>query len=229
MQVRLLTGLSRVSIKILLLEDDLLFGETIVDLLEDEGYAVEHFANGQDALDATFREKFDLYLLDINVPLINGLSLLKELREAKDTTPTIFLTSRKDKESLEEGFLNGGDDYITKPFDMDEMLLRIKAVLRRSKKDEANCIDDFCYDEVHKTIRYKGKVLELSQKEYGLLLLFIKHINETLPKELIIDELWSSAEGGSDGVVRVYVNRLKQLLPELNIENVRGIGYKLVS
>lgn len=229
MQVRLLTGLSRVSIKILLLEDDLLFGETIVDLLEDEGYTVEHFANGQDALDATFREKFDLYLLDINVPLINGLSLLKELREAEDTTPTIFLTSRKDKESLEEGFLNGGDDYITKPFDMDEMLLRIKAVLRRSKKDEANCIDDFCYDEVHKTIRYKGKVLELSQKEYGLLLLFIKHINETLPKELIIDELWSSAEGGSDGVVRVYVNRLKQLLPELNIENVRGIGYRLVS
>ena len=229
MQVRLLTGLSRVSIKILLLEDDLLFGETIVDLLEDEGYTLEHFANGQDALDATFREKFDLYLLDINVPLINGLSLLKELREAEDTTPTIFLTSRKDKESLEEGFLNGGDDYITKPFDMDEMLLRIKAVLRRSKKDEANCIDDFCYDEVHKTIRYKGKVLELSQKEYGLLLLFIKHINETLPKELIIDELWSSAEGGSDGVVRVYVNRLKQLLPELNIENVRGIGYRLVS
>ena len=229
MQVRLLTGLSRVSIKILLLEDDLLFGETIVDLLGDEGYTVEHFANGQDALDATFREKFDLYLLDINVPLINGLSLLKELREAEDTTPTIFLTSRKDKESLEEGFLNGGDDYITKPFDMDEMLLRIKAVLRRSKKDEANCIDDFCYDEVHKTIRYKGKVLELSQKEYGLLLLFIKHINETLPKELIIDELWSSAEGGSDGVVRVYVNRLKQLLPELNIENVRGIGYRLVS
>jgi len=229
MQVRLLTGLLRVSIKILLLEDDLLFGETIVDLLEDEGYRVEHFANGQDALDATFNEKFDLYLLDINVPLINGLSLLKDLREAEDATPTIFLTSRKDKESLEEGFLNGGDDYITKPFDMDEMLLRIKAVLRRSKKDEANCIDDFCYDEVHKTIRYKGKVLELSQKEYGLLLLFIKHINETLPKELIIDELWSSAEGGSDGVVRVYVNRLKQLLPELNIENVRGIGYKLVS
>ena len=217
------------SIKILLLEDDLLFGETIVDLLEDEDYAVEHFANGQDALDATFREKFDLYLLDINVPLINGLSLLKELREAEDMTPTIFLTSRKDKESLEEGFLYGGDDYITKPFDMDEMLLRIKAVLRRSKKDEANCIDDFCYDDVHKTIRYKGKVLELSQKEYGLLLLFIKHINETLPKELIIDELWSSAEGGSNGVVRVYVNRLKQLLPELNIENVRGIGYKLVS
>jgi len=229
MQVRQSIGQLRVSIKILLLEDDLLFGETIVDLLEDEGYSVEHFTNGQDVLDATFSNKFDLYLLDINVPLINGLSLLKELREADDTTPTIFLTSRKDKESLEEGFLNGGDDYITKPFDMDEMLLRMKAVLRRSNKNGADCIGDFCYDEIHKTIRYKGDVLELSQKEYGLLLLFLKNINEIVPKELIIDELWSSLEGGSDGALRVYINRLKQMLPELCIENIRGIGYKLVS
>jgi len=217
-----------VLIKILLLEDDPLFGETVVDLLEDEGYDVAHYLNGQDALDATYKEKFDLYLLDINVPLINGLSLLKELREADDMTPAIFLTSRKDKESLERGFLNGGDDYITKPFDMDELLFRIKAILRRVKKERVECIGDLCYDELHKTIKYKGEELELSQKEYGLLLLFLKHYNETLPKELILSELWSSAEGGSDGVVRVYINRLKQLLPELNIENVRGIGYKLV-
>ncbi|WP_226960563.1 response regulator transcription factor [Sulfurimonas paralvinellae] len=217
------------SIKILLLEDDLLFGETIVDLLEDEGYEVSHSPNGQDALDATFANRFDLYLLDINVPLIDGLSLLKELRRADDMTPAIFLTSRKDKESLEEGFLNGGDDYITKPFEMNEMLLRVKAVLRRTHKETSNCIGDFCYDEVHKTIRYKQEILSLSQKEYELLLLFIKHHDETLPKELILDELWSSAEGGSDGALRVYVNRLKHMLPDICIENVRGIGYKLVS
>ncbi|SFV60015.1 Phosphate regulon transcriptional regulatory protein PhoB (SphR) [hydrothermal vent metagenome] len=217
------------SIKILLLEDDLLFGETVVDLLEDEGYEVSHSTNGQDALDAIYEDKFDLYLLDINVPLINGLSLLKELREAEDATPAIFLTSRKDRESLEEGFVNGGDDYITKPFDMDEMLLRVKAVLRRSRKIESKRIGDFSYDEVHKTIHYKDETLLLSQKEYGLLLLFLKHYNEVLPKELIIDTLWSSAEGGSDGALRVYINRLKQLLPTLTIENVRGIGYKLVS
>jgi len=229
MQERLLTGLLRVLTKILLLEDDPLFGETLVDLLEDENYEVSHYLNGQDALDATFDTKFDLYLLDINVPLINGLSLLKELREADDMTPAIFLTSRKDKESLEEGFLNGGDDYITKPFDMDELLLRVRAVLRRVKKESVEKVGDFSYDEMHKTISYRGERLELSQKEYGLLLLFLKHNNETLPKELILSELWSSAEGGSDGVVRVYINRIKQLLPEIKIENVRGIGYKLVS
>jgi len=218
-----------VSNKILLLEDDLLFGETIVDLLEEEGYAVSHCSNGQDALDATYEDKFDLYLLDINVPLINGFELLKELRDADDNTPTVFLTSHKEKESLEKGFFNGCDDYITKPFDMNELLLRIKALLRRTKKDEPTCVGKLCHDKLHKTIRYKDKELELSQKEYGLLVLFMKHYKETVPKELILDELWSSSEGGSNGVIRVYINRLKQLLPELTIENVRGIGYRLVS
>jgi len=218
-----------VSISILLLEDDPLFGETLVDLLEDEGFDVMHCLNGQDALDATFAKKFDLYLLDINVPLINGLSLLKELRDADDMTPAIFLTSRKDKESLSEGFRSGADDYLSKPFDTDELLWRVQAVLRRVTKESVKCVGDLCYDELHKTIRYKDQELELSQKEYGLLLLFLKHFNETLPKELILSELWSSAEGGSDGVLRVYINRLKQLLPDLKIENVRGIGYRLVS
>jgi DNA-binding response OmpR family regulator len=229
MQVKQFHGLLRVSIKILLLEDDLLFGETLVDLLEDEGYELAHYPNGQDALDATYENRYDLYLLDINVPLINGLSLLKELREADDVTPAIFLTSHTEKAKLQEGFLNGCDDYITKPFDMDELLLRIQALLRRSQKELPECVGDLCHDEMHKTIRYKGEELDLSQKEYGLLLLFMRHYNETLPKELILDELWSSAESGSDGVVRVYINRLKQMLPELKFENIRGIGYKLVS
>jgi DNA-binding response OmpR family regulator len=217
-----------VSIKILLLEDDILFGETIVDLLEDEEYAVTHTPNGQDALDAIYKTKYDLYLFDINVPLINGLSLLKELREADDSTPAIFLTSHTEKEKLKEGFVNGCDDYITKPFDMEELLLRIRALLNRVKKETPECVGDLSHDALHKTIRYKGEELDLSQKEYALLLLFMQHYNETLPKELILDELWSSSESGSDGVVRVYINRLKQMLPELKFENIRGIGYKLV-
>ena len=229
MQVKLYHGLLRVSIRVLLLEDDILFGETIIDLLEDEGYDVSHFPNGQDALDATYENRYDLYLLDINVPLINGIKLLKELRDAEDDTPTIFLTSHREKEKIEEGFVNGCDDYITKPFDMDELLLRIKALLRRSKKEAPKTVGDLAHDSIHKTIMYKNKELELSQKEYELLLLFMKHYNETVTKELILSELWSSSDSGSDGVVRVYINRLKQLLPELKFENIRGIGYKLVS
>jgi DNA-binding response OmpR family regulator len=218
-----------VSIKILFLEDDLLFGETLVDLLEDEGYEVQHCPNGQDALDATFREKFDLYLLDINVPLIDGVSLLGELRDADDDTPAIFLTSHTDKAMLEKGFVNGADDFITKPFDNVEFLLRLKALLKRTKRKQAECVEKLCHDKLHKCIHYNGTLLELSKKEYELLVLLMDHANAPVPKELIYDELWSSAEsGGSDGAIRVYINRLKQLLPTMKIENIRGIGYKLV-
>ena len=229
MQVKLYHGLLRVSIKILLLEDDLLFGETLVDLLEDAGYSVAHYPNGQDALDASFEEHFDLYLLDINVPLIDGITLLGDLRAAEDDTPAIFLTSHMQKQKVQEGFASGCDDYIVKPFDMDELLLRIEALLRRTRRTKPEVVGSLRHDALHKTIYYNDQELELSQKEYALLLLFMQHHNEVLPKELILDRLWSRAEGGSDGALRVYINRLKQLLPDVKIENIRAIGYKLVS
>ena len=229
MQERPLTGRLRVSIKILLLEDDLLFGETLVDLLEDEGYEVYYVPNGQAALDATFQGKFDLYLLDINVPLIDGVSLLSDLRAAEDETPAVFLTSHTDKEMLKRSFLSGGDDFISKPFDNTELLLRLAALLKRSTRKTAECVGVLCHDKEHKSILYNGVALELSKKEYELLVLLMEHANAAVPKELIYDELWSSADGGgSDGAIRVYINRLKQLLPGMKIENIRGIGYKLV-
>ncbi len=227
--VRQFHGQLRALIKILLLEDDLLFGETLIDLLEDEGYEVTHAPNGQSALDTTFENKFDAYLLDINVPLIDGISLLKELREANDNTPAIFLTSHKDKEMLSRGFLSGADDYLTKPFDNDELLLRLRAVLKRSIKNEVECVNLLCHDATHKRISYDKKELDLSKKEYELLLLLMQHSPSAVPKEMILDELWSSSEGGSDGAIRVYINRIKHLLPDITIQNVRGIGYKLVS
>lgn len=229
MPEKLLVGLLRVSIKILFLEDDLLFAETLVDLLEDAGYLVTHSPNGQDALDITFKNKFNLYLLDINVPLIDGMTLLKELREAGDLTPAIFLTSHKDKEILKNSFLIGGDDYITKPFDTDELLLRIDALLRRSKQEKTECINLLCHDDIHKRILYDNVELELSKKEYELLLLLMQHVNNAVPKEMISHELWTSSQSGSDGAIRVYINRIKQLLPQMEIQNIRGVGYRLVS
>lgn len=214
--------------KILLLEDDLLFGESLVDLLEENGFEVTHVPNGQSALDATYEQKFHIYILDINVPLIDGVTVLKELRDANDSTPSIFLTSHKDKEMLRRGFMSGADDYITKPFDNDELILRLQALLKRSKINNVECINKLCHDEIHKQIFYDKVELDLSKKEYALLLLLMKHVNNTVPKELISDELWSSSQSGSDGAIRVYINRIKQLLPQMSIENIRGVGYKLV-
>jgi DNA-binding response OmpR family regulator len=227
-QVKQLTGQLRALTKVLLLEDDLLFGETLVDLLEENDYEVTHVPNGQSAIDATYDNNFHIYILDINVPLIDGVTVLKELRESQDSTPTVFLTSHKDKEMLTKGFMSGADDYITKPFDSDEFLLRLRALLRRCKSSSVECIGLLCHDETHQRILYDEVELDLSKKEYALLLLLMKHANNTVPKELISDELWSISQTGSDGAIRVYINRIKHLLPQMNIENIRGIGYKLV-
>jgi DNA-binding response OmpR family regulator len=215
--------------KILLLEDDILFADTVTDLLQDDGHEVVHVTNGQSAIDVTYNHKFDLYLLDINVPIVDGMTLLKELRDSDDKTPAIFLTSHKNKEVLKRGFLSGADDYITKPFDAEEMLLRIGAVLKRANNVSTSPKDLLYHDALHKCILYNGQELDLSKKEYELLLLLMRHINNTVPKEMILDELWSSSEGGSDGAIRVYITRIKQLIPQMSIENTRGVGYRLVS
>ncbi len=216
-----------VSATVLLLEDDLLLGETIVDLLEEEGYGVHHCRHGQEALDATYDTRFDLYLLDINVPQIDGVSLLRELRQAEDMTPAIFLTSYSQKEKRFEGFESGGDDYITKPFDNDELLWRIRALLRRSGVNTP-CNGNLCIDEEHATILMDGTPLELTKKEYDLLRLLLRHQGKTVTKAMIAEVLWPGADEGSEGALRVYVNRIKHLIGAEHIENIRGIGYRLV-
>jgi len=217
-----------VSTKILLLEDDLLFGESIADLLEDEGFEVILCRNGQEALDATYKSHFDLYLLDINVPLLNGLDLLKELRRAKDTTPAIYLTSHTEIEMLGEAFEIGAADYLKKPFDTGELIIRIHALLRRSRSKERQCVGELCLDEHHKCVRMGEKILDFTLKEYQLMALFIHNVGETVTKEMIMDALWSPSENISDGAIRVYINRLKQEIGSERIINIRGVGYRLV-
>ncbi len=213
---------------ILLLEDDLLLGETLADLLEEEGYRVVLCRNGQAALDRTYGERFDLYLLDINVPQIDGVTLLHSLRRAEDATPAIFLTSYAQKQKRKEGFESGGDDYITKPFDNDELLWRIEALLRRSGVLQP-CRGGLCIDEEHQMILHDGAALELTKKEYDLLYLLIRHHGKTVTKAMIEEVLWPGAEEASEGALRVYINRLKHLIGGEKIENIRGVGYRLVS
>ena len=213
---------------ILLLEDDMLLGESLQDFLEEEGYEVSLCRNGQDALNLSFERRFDIYLLDINVPLLNGLELLRDLRNADDRTPAIFLTSHQEKDVMRDGFDCGADDYLKKPLDMDELLMRIIALMRRSKGSATREVAGLCLDENHKTITYEGRRLELTVKGYHLLALMIRHAGKVVTKEMIMSELWSTAENISDGAVRVYINRLKsELTPEM-IENIRGVGYRLV-
>jgi DNA-binding response OmpR family regulator len=218
-----------VSINILLLEDDLLLGESIQDFLEEEGFAVQFCRNGQEALNSTFTSRYDLYLLDINVPLIDGLSLLKELRGSHDETPAIYLTSHKDSNVLREAYENGADDYLKKPFEIEELLLRMNALLRRSHKaKERQCVGELCLDSHHKCIFLGDREIIFSPKEYQLMALLIQNVGEVVTKEMMMDALWSASESISEGAIRVYINRLKQEVGNERILNVRGMGYRLV-
>lgn len=214
--------------KILLLEDDRLFAQTLQDLLEEEGFEVTLCHNGEEAVERTFEGKFDLYLLDINVPLIDGVTLLGDLRGANDTTPAIFLTSHQDKSVLAKAFENGADDYMKKPFDEDELLIRMQAMLRRNRGESCLEIGPLRLDAVHSSVYLNGERLELSHKEYTLMALFLRNAGEIVTHERIFDALWSASQSVSDGAVRVYINRLKSEIGPERIENIRGVGYRFV-
>lgn len=132
-------------IKLLLLEDDHVLAESLIELLQSENFDIVHVLNSQKALDETFLQKFDLLLLDVNVPLFNGFELLKSLRDSGDKTPAIFLTALTDIASLSKGFDVGADDYIKKPLDFDELLIRINAILKKQYHTYSNelTLDDF--------------------------------------------------------------------------------------
>ena len=213
--------------KILLLEDDKLFNETVEDFLDEEGFEVHTALDPYSALDLAYEQKFDLYLFDVNLPYETGFDLLEKLRVADDTTPTIFLTSRDDKASLAQGFGVGADDYMKKPIDLDELLLRIHALLRRQTRGEKMVLGDYTLDCTAKELSCKGELLSLSAKAIELLLLLLIAKGEVVTIEEIESRLWHSNEEASLGAIRVYVTSLKKYFPSA-IQNLRGIGYRFV-
>ncbi len=215
------------SVKILLLEDDKLFNETLQDFLEEEGCTLDTVLDPYSALDLTYENKYDLYLFDVNLPYENGFALLEKLRAAGDMTPTIFITSRDDKDSLTQGFTKGGDDYITKPVDLDELLLRINAVLRRQTRSKVVQLGEYRFDILSKVLSKDTQAVELTQKASELLLVLLEAQENVVSSEQIKERLWSSAQEASDGSLRVYVTQLKKYFPS-QITNVRGVGYQLV-
>ncbi len=216
------------SANILLLEDNQLFAQSVDDLLSDSGYSVTCCFDSNDALNQTYSNQFDLYLLDIKVPQLSGTRLLRELRASGDTTPAVFITSYKQKDMLQHGFASGCDDYIRKPFDNDELLLRIQALLKRTMGENTQYIENFCHDKKHKQIYMNSQELSLKPKEYLLLALLIKNNQKIVTNEMIADTLWMHNEDISKGAIRVYINRIKRIIGHQKIQNIRGIGYKLV-
>ncbi len=215
--------------KILLLEDDKLFAHTLEDFLSEEGFSVDIAYDGDECLNLNYEKNYDLYIFDINVPKINGLDLLEQLRSSGDETPSIFLTSYKDKNTLHEAFLKGCDDYLKKPVDLDELFLRIKALLKRNKKqfETINISESLTFDPISKRV-YENEVdLNLPIKVFELLELFIENRGGIVSKDMIISKLWNVDEDYSEGSIRVYINSVKKLLGKESVVNIKGIGYKV--
>ena len=209
--------------KILLLEDDKLFSETLKDFLEDEGFEVDIALEPYTAYDLAYENSYDLFLFDINLPFENGIEALKSLKESGDNTPTIFITSREDKESLISGFNAGADDYIKKPVDLDELLLRINAVLKRNSKSTKEYLGEYILDRDQKELIKDGVPLKLGFKLFLLLELLIDNSGKAVSYEEIYEKLWGKDEP-NQATIRVYIVKLKKLFPKA-IESVRGYGY----
>jgi len=208
------------KIKILLLEDDTILAQTMVQILEQENYNVTLAVDGEEVLEYTYENRFDLYLFDINVPLLNGKDALNLLREAEDNTPTFFITALRDTKSVLDGFNCGCDDYIKKPFDIDELLARVKATLKR--KNPTLTYKDINFDLLENRVLKANEEVSLGNVEKDIFSLLIRNIGMTVSKSSFFDYMNKPSETG----LRVLISKLKKVL-EIEITNTKGIGYKL--
>jgi len=206
--------------KILLLEDDIALGETIEELLCESGYRVDYVTTGNGAIDSSYDNKYDLYIFDINVPDIDGLDILKSLRDADDMTPTIFISAMTDLKTVLRGFEVGGSDFIKKPFFPEELLIKVN--LKLAQDEEEILFNDITYTPKDKKILKNGKSIYLSQVQFNLFELFIKNTNRVIIK----DELYECLEKPSENALRFHINKLKNSTG-LEIKNIRGSGYRI--
>ena len=214
--------------KILLLEDNELFASTLKEYLELENFEVQLAPTVEKLFNLTFDNNYDLYLFDINLPTSSGLEALLNLRHSNDNTPCIFLTSYKDKETLKDGFNSGADDYMTKPFDEDELILRIHALLKRNNKIINNIkINNLEFNPNTNIFCRDNKEIKVSKKITDLFILFYENKDKIITKEMIINKLWPISANYSEGSIRVYISKLKDILGSNKIINIKGQGYKI--
>ncbi|RUM67518.1 MAG: DNA-binding response regulator [Sulfurovum sp.] len=214
--------------KILLLEDDLILSEVIVEHLEYYTYDVTPVYNGVDAETLLFEEKFDLLLLDVNVPLLNGFELLKNLRESGNNTPTIFITSMNSSNDVLEGFELGANDYLKKPFEMIELKARIDNIKRHFKIDDERTLmvtDTISYDFDRQLLFLDSKEIQLSKKEGEFFAYFLHNRGKVLSADELMVNVWSYDTSPSSATLRTYIKNLRRILGEEMITTIRGVGY----
>ncbi len=218
---------------ILVVEDDRDSRKLMETVLRRDGYSVLGAANGREALEVMDREHVDLIVLDVMMPEMDGYEFSRTLREAEDMTPILMVTARQLPEDKKRGFLAGTDDYMTKPVDTEELLLRIKALLRRSQIINRRKISagrlTLDYDSY--TMQGPAGEQELPPKEFQLLFLLLSYPGRIFTRLQLMDEIWGMDSESADNTVNVHIARLRRRLedyPEIELSSVRGVGYKAV-
>ncbi len=224
------------NIKILLAEDDNNLGNLLKNYLNAKKYNTILCENGNQALNEFSSGSFGLCILDIMMPEMDGLALAKEIRLAEPEIPIIFLTAKNQKEDIIEGFKSGADDYITKPFSMEELLYRIEAILRRTtvssiKGEENYIVGDYKFDPVKQILTHKNDPVKLTTKESELLELLCRQGSEILERNFALKTIWVDDNYFNARSMDVYITRLRKYLrkdPNVRILNIHGKGYKLI-
>ena len=219
-------------IKILLVEDDLSLSNSVFDFLDDFADVMQVF-DGEEGLYEAESGVYDLILLDLMLPEKDGFQVLKELREKGISTPVLIMTAKESLDDKGHGFELGADDYLTKPFYLEELKMRIQALLKRSGKYNSNTLSykEVTVDTATNTTTVDGKVVELLGKEFDLLVYFLQNQNVILPKSQIFDRLWGFDSDTTISVVEVYVSKIRKKLKGTefakNLQTRRSVGYIL--
>jgi len=214
------------------MEDDLLVNEIIEEHLIEQGHSIKIAFNGIKAEEILYSEVFDLFLLDVNVPSIDGFELLKELREKDIFTPAIFITSLTMVDDIEKGFESGCDDYLKKPFELKELDLRINNMKRLFKIDNDDIISissKIIIDKKNLLVKVNDKDIHISLKELNVLEYLMKHKNIPIGVEELINNIWSYENAPLATTIRTYIKNLRKVLGEEYITNIRGVGYRFNS
>lgn len=224
--------------RVFLAEDDANLGLILKESLESKGYEVELFRNGQEAWESYEAGRFDICLLDIMMPLKDGFTLAREIRKVDEDIPIIFLTAKSMKEDKIEGFKSGADDYINKPFSMEELTLRMEAILRRTQKNAPDMsrkvfeLGVYHFDAEKRMLNGPEGEKRLTTKESDLLKMLCIHKNQLLERDIALKAVWGDDNYFTGRSMDVYITKLRKYLksdPNIEIQNIHGAGFKLVT
>lgn len=226
------------KIRILLAEDDFNLGRILKSFLDIKGFEAHLYANGELAMRAFEQEKFDFCIVDVMMPIKDGLSLAKDIRKLNTSVPILFLSAKSLQQDILEGFQCGADDYVTKPFSMEELLVRVNAILRRTSittpavEVTMYSIGKYTFDIKRQLLTFKKKDQKLTSKESSLLKLLCDNKNQVLDRKIALNLLWKDDNYFNARSMDVYITRLRKYLKEdstIELMNVHGVGFKLVT